>query len=77
MRVISKSLFASKMFWLGLLQIASGTLELVGTEVLGSDGAGWAAVGSGVVTIVLRVVTKQPVTVKGGDEVELPPSATP
>jgi len=58
---MSKSIFRSRLFWLGALQVVGGAVELVRTN-LSSDGAiAWGAVLSGVVTILLRAVTSQPV----------------
>lgn len=69
--VKAKSLFASKLFWLGVIQIATGVGELITSEVLNSDGAGWGAVVSGALTIVFRYLTKQPVTVSTSSTVKL------
>lgn len=66
--VPAKAWWQSKLFWFGVLQVVVGILELIATEVLLSDGGGWAAVVSGVVTIVLRYVTKQPITFSGKPE---------
>jgi hypothetical protein len=70
--VISKSLFASKVFWLGVAQLAVGVIDLVKTNVLESETAAWGAVVSGALTIVLRLLTKQPVTLKGGEPKQIP-----
>lgn len=71
MLVPTKSIFASKLFWLGVVQIITGVLQLIGTEVLMSDGAGWGAVASGALTIIFRIVTKQPVSMTGNDVKEV------
>ena len=68
--VKAKSLFASKTFWLGVAQILAGLVEIVDLiqlNVFAGNGGGWAAVISGVITIGLRWVTKQPVSVSGKD----------
>jgi hypothetical protein len=57
----SKSLIRSRLFWLGALQVGVGTLELIKTNVLDSETAAWGAVATGTITIVLRLLTTQPV----------------
>lgn len=65
MMVPAKRIWTSKTFWVGVLEIATGVLELIDVNVLANDGAGWVAVGAGLLTILLRYITKQPVTVSG------------
>lgn len=71
MFVPAKSIFSSKTFWVAAIEITYGVLEIVSIEVLG-DGAGWMAVALGSLKLILRYVTKQPVTIrgKGGKSVE-------
>jgi hypothetical protein len=59
--VSTKSLFRSKLFWLGVVQFAIGLLELVRVNVLESERAAWGSLFFGMLTIVLRLVTRQPV----------------
>ena len=66
--VKAKSLFASKTFWLGMLEIATGVGALA-TDLSATLEAGepisFALIAKGIVTIILRYVTKQPVSVSG------------
>jgi hypothetical protein len=66
MLVPTKKWWKSKMVWLGVLQTAGGAIELL-TGILENSELGLAAVVSGVVTAGLRLVTKQPITVKGDE----------
>ena len=59
-----KSIFASKTFYLGLLQAAAGVLTyLTASTVIPAQYQPLLLVISGAVTIVLRVFTDQPVSV--------------
>ena len=60
-----KPFYKSKLFWLGALQIFVGAAALVGPflEAAVFTPAGFVALASGVVTIVLRFLTDQPIAV--------------
>lgn len=68
--VKAKSIFLSKMFWLGMAEILTG-ISTLATDLSATLEAGepisWALIAKGIITIVLRYVTKQPVTVTGKD----------
>lgn len=67
--VKTKSLFTSKMFWLGAAQVLVGVGELL-TDVLGSsDPAAAGTIVTGIATIILRATTKQPVRTPFVDDV--------
>jgi hypothetical protein len=69
----TKHLLASKLFWLGFLEVAVGVSDLIKTNVLDSEAAAWGAVLTGIATVILRVVTKQAVWVTTTP----PPAAAP
>jgi hypothetical protein len=57
-----KPKYKSKTIWVALLLILAGGLDrLLGSEVLGSELADYAQMLSGVVMIVLRKLTVQPI----------------
>lgn len=60
MLVPTKKWYTSKLFWLGVLQVALGILELVRDGL--ASGEGWLSMGLGALTVVLRYVTTQPIT---------------
>jgi hypothetical protein len=65
----TKSLFLTKTFGLGVLEIALGLAILLMEEVQRATEAGepigWGLVVKGIITIALRYFTKQPVTATG------------
>lgn len=67
--VKAKSIFSSRTFWLGAAEILTGVGALA-TDLSSTLEAGepisWLLIGKGVITIVLRYVTKQPVSVTPG-----------
>lgn len=71
--IISKTIFTSKLFWLGFVQIGTGVLDLIKTNILESETAAWGAVASGIVTIVFRWFTHRPATLRGGESVSVDP----
>lgn len=68
--VITKSVFASKLFWLGVVQVVLGVIEQMTVQgLLNSDKAGWVFVVTGVLTIVARWLgTEKPVSLRGGEQ---------
>jgi len=63
----SKPITSSKTFWINLVTAAAGAITAIGGSELIQDNpqmAGIAATVLGVVNIILRLVTKQSVTVK-------------
>lgn len=63
MWVPTKSMFKSKLFWLGVAEIANGVADMV------QNGQGWPDIMVGVLIIVLRYYTAQPVAVRSGKTV--------
>ncbi len=61
----SKKFYLSKLFWLGAIEITIGSLGLIGPFLETGDfsPAGIVAVVAGVLTIALRFVTDQPISV--------------
>ena len=55
-----KSIFKSKTFWLGVINVVIGVLQYIG----GSIEAGTGITLNGILIILLRVVTNQPVRLK-------------
>ena len=62
--MVAKSFWKSKLFWLGVIEIAIGVLALLGPflEVGDFGAAGFVALALGILTIVLRFLTKQPIS---------------
>jgi hypothetical protein len=61
--VQAKAWYASKMVWLGIVQLVLGLAELLATTPIleGSEVAAVAATVAGALTVALRLVTRQPV----------------
>lgn len=72
----SKSIFSSKLFWLGFIQFVLGTANLLtngflnfdagsvgkdAQEIVALDWSNIITAGGGLLTIVLRAITKKPV----------------
>jgi hypothetical protein len=64
--VNGKHILQSKLVWAGVAEVLVGLSDLLQTNVLGSEKAAWGAVGAGVVTIVLRIVTREAVRLSAG-----------
>ena len=54
----TKSFWKSKMFWLGVIELATGLLGYAGVVVAGSEPFTWA----GLATIVLRFLSNKQIT---------------
>lgn len=59
--VKTKSLFTSKMFWLGVAEVLAGVTELITEAIADSKPVGVAFIAKGLLTIILRIQTKTPV----------------
>jgi hypothetical protein len=57
---IMKSIFKSKLFWLGIINVATGVLQYIG----GALDTGTAITVNGIIIIILRYITNQPVKIK-------------
>lgn len=66
----TKSIFASKMFWVNAITIALAVLAITNPDMLGINPA-HVAWGAGVLNIFLRFLTNQPVSLTGGQSVEV------
>lgn len=56
----AKNILKSKLFWLGILNVVIGVLQYVS----GSLGDGTAITANGILIIILRFLTSQPVKIK-------------
>lgn len=61
--VPTKPWYKSKMFWLGIAQILGGMAEVVTTGLQTDEGLGFII--TGVLTVIFRYVTNQPITFSG------------
>lgn len=60
--MITKPAFTSRTIWLSILTIALGGLTAAQTLELPEPMAGYVLIGVGLVNFLLRLVTKEPVT---------------
>ena len=62
--MLTKTFYKSKLFWLGAIEIAIGALGLIGPFVEAGvfTPVAFAVLLSGILTVALRFVTDQPIT---------------
>jgi hypothetical protein len=69
--VISKSLFKSKTFWFNVAVVLVAVVDALAVQNVALVTEPWFVALVGFVNVVLRPLTKQPVTLKGGERVEV------
>jgi hypothetical protein len=60
-----KGFFASKLNWLGIIQVLIGTLEMVPEQDF-NDPSAWTFVATGVLTLILRTFFTETKVIVGG-----------
>ena len=56
--MLAKKWWHSKMIWLGVIEVAGGVIEFIFSLPVG---ASVTTIVTGIVTIILRTITKQPI----------------
>jgi uncharacterized membrane protein HdeD (DUF308 family) len=72
--VMSKAAWQSKLVALGVVEVMAGLAVLLTdylTALEAGQPVGWIFIAKGALTVILRMLTTQPVTATGGDPVEV------